>query len=275
MRLTALPVLLASVAAASVAAPSPRRVRAGAAGGISLYLKSTTFTREASVDFGARGPLSRSRAATGTAVLEFDLRSGQPDLLDGMVQGRLSGKFAARDDRGQSASRVLAEVIPGEDIPALRLTVEGLTPNTRALSAVEGELSAFPDSRRIRFHVPWLKDEVPVSVEVYGGRATLKRFQLVGADSTLWVAVKPPEGFRPAPLDQPGSLTARAMDIDGNLVNGGGVTEVQQTATDPEPEFRFFAPGLRRTPSRLMLDMLFVAGAPRQLPFRLGPIALP
>jgi hypothetical protein len=255
--------------------PASRRVRAGAAGGISLYLKSTTFTREASLDFGARGPLPRSRAASGTAVIDFDLRSAQPDLLDGMVRGRLSGKFAARDERGQAASRVLAEVIPGEDKPVLRLTVEGLPADSHALSALEGELSAFTDSRRIRFHVPWLKDEVPVSVDVYGGRATLKRFQLVGADSTLWVAVKPPDGFRPAPLDEPGSLTARAMDIDGNLVNGGAITEIQQTATEPELEYRFFAPGLRRTPSRLMLDMLFVAGAPRQLPFRLGPIALP
>lgn len=270
-RLSLLPLLVAGAAAA---APVPRPTPAAMAGEIRLYRRSVSLTREAVLNL-APGADRDERQASATAVLELELRSRTPEALDGVLRGVVPARFTVRDQQNRLLPSARAEVVGDEELPVLRITAEGLPSSLRILSSVEGSLPVFAQARRIRFHVPWLKDEVPLSSEVYGGKATLKRFQLVGGDSTLWVTVQPPPGFRVAPLNQPGSLTARAMDIDGNLVNGGGITEIAQTGSGPEPEFRFLAPGLRRTPSRLMLDVLCVSGEPRPLPFRLGPVRLP
>jgi hypothetical protein len=264
---------------ASPAAPASLRASAGE---IALALRRVTFQRTASLTPGPPPaphsvPLSEKREESAEAVLEFALGARDPEALDRVVAGGLAGAagFRARDSQGRLAAPVTAQVVTTDDGPRLRVTIRGLSPGASGLSSLEGALLAFPQARRIRFHVPWLKDEAPLQVEVQGGVATLKRFQLVEGDSTLWVSVRPPEGFRVLPLAQPGAVTARALDIYGNLVNGGGITQAEQTGFNAEPEFRFFAPALRRTPSRLMLDVLCVAGEPRSLPFHFGNLPFP
>jgi hypothetical protein len=64
------------------------------------------------------------------------------------------------------------------------------------------------------------------------------------------------------------------MDIYGNLVNQGGITSTVRTRTGEIPQFRFVAPGLKKTPSRLVLDVLCVAGEPRGLRFRFTGLTL-
>lgn len=262
--------LLALTASAAVTAPPPT-VRAG---DIALRLQRVSLVREGAYTPGPSGTPLPGSGITGSAVLEFRLGSRTPEALDGLVRGPLAESFTARDDLGKQP-RVRSEIVEQDDAPVLRLTVEGLSPAARALRNVQGGLQAYPGARRIRFHVPWLKDEVPVRVDVHGGTATLRRFQLVGADSTLWISIRPPEGYRVADPSLPGALSARAVDIDGNLVNAGGVTRIERTREGAEPEFRFFAPALRRTPSRLMVDVLCVSGPPRRLPFQVPEIRLP
>jgi len=259
-------------------APAAGQGRRGApatpVGEATLRLERLTWTREAALEFDAGGAPGR-RTAAGRVELEFRFGARRPEALDGLVPGPSRGTWSARDDRGRAATEIRADLRRDDDGTRLSVILEGLHPEARALVSLQGELPAYPRARRLRFHVPWLKDEVPLTVEVDGGAATLRRFRLVGADSTLWVSVRPPAGFSVAPQGTPGSLQGRAMDIDGNLVNAGGVAEIEQTAAGPEPEFRFHCPGLRRTPSRLMLDVLCVAGEPRGLPFRFTGLPLP
>jgi hypothetical protein len=246
-----------------------------AAGEIRLEVARTTFSRTASLTFdGSGNPIPGD--ARAEAVVEVSLRSRRPDALDRIVRGVLSSPVRVRvlDERRQRVPRVAARVVETDDGPLLRLVVSGLSPHASGLVRIEGALPVYPDARVIRFHVPWLKDEVPLSVEAGGGTATLNRFQLVEADSTLWVSIRPPEGFRVASPEQR-AVQARAVDIYGNLVNGGGIADVEETAGGPAPEFRFFAPLLRRTPSRLMLDVLCVSGEPKPSPFVLGEIPFP
>jgi hypothetical protein len=211
------------------------------------------------------------------ARLEFRLSSPSAPDVEAVLRGpgRPAARFRVVDDRGTESRNVTAEVLEIEDEPLLRLTVGGLSPQARTLRVVEGELTAYAQVRRVRFHVPWLKDEVPLSVDYQGARATLRRFQLIEDDSTLWVSVRPPDGFQVAPLAVLGAVSAQAVDLYGNLVNRGGITQIEQTQNGPEPEYRFQAPAMRRTPSRLVLDVLCTAGEPRAVPFTLRDVPLP
>jgi hypothetical protein len=262
------------MAAALVAtAPAPREA---APPGVSLRLARVTFSREGRVVLGpAPTPLPGARTAAARAEVDFDLGARGPEALDALLLGEASraARWTAHDQLGRGGS-VVAEVARHEERPRLRLAVTGLRADARRLR-LTGELRAYPRARRIRFHLPWLKDEVPLTVEVDGGAATLRRFRLVGADSTLWVGIRPPAGFRVLGPDVAGGLAARAIDIDGNLVNAGGVAETQQTADGVEPEFRFHCPNLRRTPARLTVDVLCVAGEPAAVPVRPLEVLLP
>jgi hypothetical protein len=284
----------ALVAAGALAAPPPakrpapvprtsnfhRRASGGAApstaaaGEFTLRLRRVVFQREAALLLDGRSGGAGRREESAFARLDFDVSGRAPEARDRLAPGEAlaAARFRAADDVGRPAGAVTAAQVAEEEAPVLRVTVAGLSPSARGLAWVEGEVPAYPRARRIRFHVPWLKDEVPLRVEVQEGVATLRRFRLVEEDSTLWVSVRPPAGFRLAPLAQVGALSARAVDIYGNLVNGGAITRVEQTAAGEEPEFLFFAPGLRRTPSRLVLDILCVSGTPRPHRFRFGRI---
>jgi hypothetical protein len=214
------------------------------------------------------------REVSGTATLEFLLVAPDPRTLDAIATDALKTRpFQVADDTG-AVSRAAATLTRDEAGAHLQVIAPHLSPRATRLVRVQGSFPRFPQSERVRFHVPWLKDEIPVRVEFGGAVATLQRFQLVGDDSTLWVRLTPPEGFRVAG-EGPDTIIARAMDIDGNLVNGGGITETELTERGANPVYRFFAPDMRRTPSRLMLDVLFVAGSPQWEPLRYGPVALP
>jgi hypothetical protein len=256
---------LRALALALLLAAPPVRV-----GDLTLRLRRIAFTRERKLTFDPGAPPT----TTASAELEVELGSRKPEALDALPAGPLTGPLTARDNRGRAVA-ARGEIVIEDEKPVLRLRVEGLAPDARMLRSVQGQLRAYAGARRIRFHIPWLKDEVPLSVQFDGGTATLKRFQLVGADSTLWVSITPPEGYRVVGLRQPGALSARAMDIDGNLVNGGGITRIERTPAAGEAEFRFEAPDLRRTPSRLVVDVLCVAGGLRSLPFKLENITIP
>lgn len=247
------------------------------AGSVALRLERSSIRRVAALEPQPNGGSAKRTEDATTLTLEFGLGSKEPDALDCLVRGPLPARsFKAVDDRERALGPLKAEIITNaEDAPRLRVTASEAPTGSVSLRSLEGALMAYPRGRRIRFHIPWLKDEIPLRVEYGGGVATLRRFQLVGSDTTLWVSVKPPEGFTLAPLEQPGAIVARAMDIYGNLVSGGAITETFQTATGPEPEFRFKAPGLRRTPSRLTLDVLCISGEPTAQPFRLANLQLP
>lgn len=263
----------------AVPAPAAERPRVVArAGEVALALHSVATTRIASHSFGPAGVPLSARATDRTHVtLELTLASRSADALAAVVPGPIGGasRFRATDDRGVTCPAVSGEVVAAGETTRLRLRFAELSSQARMFRAVEGALIAYPQARRVRFHVPWTKEDLPLSVEYEGARATLRRFHLVGDESTLWIAVHPPEGMRVAELDRPGSLAARAMDIYGNLVSGGAITETVRTQDGAEPEFRFYAPVLRRIPSRLMLDVLCTAGEPRPVPFKTTPISLP
>ena len=240
---------------------------------MALRLERATLRRVAVLEPGGK-PLPATEQTSVT--LEFALGSRVPEGLDRLLRGELrAASFSAVDDRGRSLGPLQAELRQQEDGVRLFVTALQAPLGIRAIASLQGEMRAYPAARRVRFHIPWLKDEVPLSVEYQGAVATLKRFQLVGSDTTLWVTVQPPAGFRVAPLSQPGAIRAQAMDINGNLVNGGAIGSITQTATDPLAEFRLTAPALRRTPSRLVLDALCVSGEPDALPFRVERVPLP
>lgn len=255
--------------------PSPRtaaRIRARA-GAVNLTLRQVELRRTVTARLDAPG----KPEAEAEVRLEFRLTAPSAPDVEAVLRGETppSAHLRVVDDRGRESRRVRVEVLEVEDEPLLRLTAEGLSPDATRLRLVEGELTAYPEVRRVRFHVPWSKDDVPLSVDYQGARATLQRFQLVEEDSTLWVSVRPPDGFRVAPFNSPGALSAQAVDMYGNLVNGGGITQIDQTRGTAEPEFRFEAPAMRRTPARLVLDVLCIAGQPRPVPFSLQNVPLP
>lgn len=242
------------------------------AGGINLTLRQVDLRRTATVALDVPGKVERQLQLR----LEFRLSAPSAPDVEAVLRGEVhpAPRFRVLDDRGGESRNVLAEVVEVDDVPLLRLTVAGLSPDATALRLVEGELTAYPEVRRVRFHLPWNKDDVPSSVEYQGARATLQRFQLIEDDSTLWVSVRPPEGFAVALFATPGAVSARAVDLYGNLVNGGGITQIDQTRSGEEPEFRFQATSLRQTPSRLVLDVLCTSGQPRSLPFTLRNVPL-
>jgi hypothetical protein len=259
------------------ASSTPAAVKASA-GELMLTLQRVSLRRTAVLSLGpSERPLPGQTREEAEATLEFTLEARDAEALDRVVPGASSAeaRYRVLDNRGQAAGPVRAELLRTEERPQVHIRVAGLSPRATGLSLLEGELLAYPRARRIRFHIPWLKDETPLRVEFGGGAATLKGFRLVGDDSTLTVAVRPPDGYRLAPLEQQGALIARALDIYGNLVNGGGIARIEQTGFDAEPEFQFFAPGLRRIPSRLMLDLLCVLGEPQPLRFRFRGLAFP
>lgn len=278
--------LLAGGCAAASAAPAgrgaqparPRVLEAGITSDVTAALQQVTLQRAGSLTFGAgENALPGRREEAVSTRLEFELRPRREDGLDRIAAETAATrlKIRALDEHGKSAGTAVGEVLLDDEGARLVVTLTGVSPRLRELSLVEGELRVYPQVRRLRFHIPWLKDELPQRIDVGGGAATLRRFQLVEADSTLWIAVRPPAGFRVAPLSRYESVVAEAVDQDGNLVNGGAITEISQTVEGAEPEFRFFAPGIRRTPSRLMLDVLCVSGEPQAVPFRFRGIALP
>jgi hypothetical protein len=248
----------------------------GRAGTVNLTLRQVEVRHSASVRPDRTG-IAGKVTHDVEARLELRLSAASAPDVEAVLRGPNSptARFRVVDDRGTEGRKVTAEVVEVDDEPLLRLTVTGLSPAATALRLVEGELTAYPQVRRVRFHIPWLKDEVPLSVDYQGARATLRRFQLIQEDSTLWVSVRPPEGFRVAPRSTPGAIAAQAVDHSGNLINRGGITEIEQTQSGAEPEFRLEAPGMRRTPDRLMLDVLCTSGEPRPLPFTLRDVPLP
>lgn len=243
-----------------------------------MALRQVTLQRAGTLTFGTgETALPGRREESVNARLEFELQPRREDGLDRLAAETPTTrlKIRALDEHGKSAGSAAGELALDDEGPRLVVTLTGISPRLRELASVEGELRVYPQTRRLRFHIPWLKDELPQRIETGGGAATLRKFQLVEADSTLWIAVRPPAGFRVAPLSRYDSIAAEAVDQDGNLVNGGGITEISQTVEGPEPEFRFYAPGIRRTPTRLMLDVLCVSGEPQAVPFRFRGIALP
>ena len=270
--------ILSPLQAAPTGAEGRKSAIRAAAGPLTLRLERTSARRTTRLQLGpTASPLPGVEERSTDVILEFSLFARERDALDRLDAQILAaaGDIRCVDDSGRASMHGSARLLDTEDGPRLRLELDGLSPKAKSIVSLSGNLPLFPQAARIRFHIPWLKDEVPLSVEFGGGLATLERFQLVGADSTLWVKVKPPSGFRVAPLEHSGSVSAHAMDIDGNLVNGGGISRIEQTGAGAEPEFRFFAPALIRTPSRLMLDVLCVAGEPQSVPFRLAGIPFP
>ena len=265
---------LASGTSVPGAAPVPLRTRAGE---VSLSLRRVEVRRSSQARLDSQGRISGSPSSAAEATLEFNLTSPSAPAVEAVLRGPVSeaGKrFEAVDATGRTTRDITAEVVEIDETPVLRMVVRGLSPQASELRTLRGELSAFPQVRRVRFHVPWLKDEVPLSVDYQGGRATLDRFQLVEEDSTLWVTITAPDGFHVAPFELPGAVDARAVDIYGNLVNRGGITRTELVQSGTTPQYRFFAPGMKRTPSRLTLDVLCVAGEPRGVPFRATGITL-
>jgi hypothetical protein len=238
-----------------------------------VFARTGRFSYEGARVFSAASARQKSDGEA-RATLEFALGGGDSSAVDRIVMGEAAGWGTAVDDRGRSA-RLTARVEEPDAAPRLLLRVDGLSREAASLRRLDWEVSAYPRAERVRFHIPWLKDEVPLRVDFGGGTATLRRFQLAQDNNTLWVAVRPPAGFRVAPFDQPNAVRARAVDIYGNPVNGGGIAESRQVSAGEEPEYRFFAPGLPRVPSRLMLDVLFVSGEPRPLRLHLAAVALP
>lgn len=269
-------VALATLARADAPARPLAGVPRGRAGAVTLTLRQVEARRSASVRPDGTGAPGKV-AYEAEARLELRLSSVSAPDVEAVLRGTgdSARRFRVVDDRGTESRKVTAEVVEVDDEPLLRLTVTGVSPAATALRVVEGELTAYPQVRRVRFHLPWQKDDVPLSVEYQGARATLRRFQLIEEDSTLWVSVKPPSGFRVAPPAMEGAIAAQAVDHSGNLINRGGITRIEQTQSGDEPEFRLLAPGMRSTPDRLMLDVLCTSGEPRAVPFTLRDVPLP
>ncbi len=264
-------VLLCAAAAGGAARPLPD-VRAPA-GEVALRLEEVTLRRTASAALSPSGSL-RAGERSAEAEIVFRLGARAPTALDRVVRGPVAAAWRAVDTHGRASGPVSARVEDGDDGPRLRLRVPGLAADVSGLARLEGALPAYAAGQRVRFHVPWLKDELPLSVDFGGGRATLTEFRLVENNSTLTVALTPPPGLRVAPAEQ-SPVQARALDIYGNLVNGGGIARTELARPGPSPSFTFHAPALQRTPSRLMLDVLFVAGEPAPLAVRVPPFPFP
>ncbi|MGV3722974.1 MAG: hypothetical protein ACO1SX_18910 [Actinomycetota bacterium] len=233
--------------------------------------------RKASMRLDSKGLPASSVRESLVVRMELQLSSRFPAMLATVRRGPLASGagFRITDNLGKISRDTTAEIVDVDEGPVLRLTVRDLAPASTSLRSVEGSLTLFPQAKVVRFHVPWAKDDLPQETEATGAVATLRRFQLVEEDSTLWISVRPPTGLRVAPFDLPGSIEARAVDIYGNLVNNGGITQIEQVRYGAEPEYRFSAPGMRRTPNRLTLDVLCVAGAPVARPFTLRGVRLP
>jgi hypothetical protein len=235
-----------------------------------LTLRRVSLHRESGRS--PREPRPPGAAGALQATLEFAASAREPGGLDRIALLPSEPiRVAAVDDAGRRLGGASAVLAVTEEGTQLVVRVGGLDPSARGLGRLEGSLPLYPAARRVRFHVPWLKDELPTSSEVDGARATLERMKLAGNDYTLWVRITPPPGL--AMVDaRRGGLKARAVDIDGNFLNGGGIAETEVTAGGAEPQVRFFAPGLRRNPSRLMLDVVFASGEPAPAPFRFKAI---
>lgn len=263
--------------AAKPTSPTPTRPQAQVHG-VTLRLQRTEVERTATLQLNEAGTVPSPTRHEHSVRFEFAVTSRTPASLAAVKRGvvEAEGKLRAVDSLGKETRDIRAEVLEQEAGPLLRVTIHGLSTRATAIRMLEGALPLFPEARIVRFHVPWLKDETPLSAEAAGGaKATLRRFQLVEEDSTLWISVRPPVGLRVAPLELPGAVDARAMDIYGNLVNGGGITRIELARAGEEPEFRFFAPALRRTPSRLTLDVLCVSGPAQPIGFVIRDLQLP
>lgn len=269
--------LLIAAASAAAPAPAPARPQPVRVGGLTLRLLRTEVERTATTVLSGAGAATATPERSAAVTLELAITTPTPALLATVQRGPVAAEgFRVVDDLGKEAREVRVEVVEREDSPVLRVTARGLSTRAVALRAVEVALPLYPQARVVRFHVPWLKDETPLTTEAGGGaKATLRRFQLVEEDSTLWISIRPPDGLRVAPFEQPGAIDARAWDIYGNLVNGGAITRIELARAGEEPELRFFAPALRRTPSRLTLDVLCVSGSARPERFTLRHLPLP
>lgn len=271
--------VLAVPAAGIASAPAPLRPARnaiGECGETPLLLQEASFEVSAAVDLS--GPKPARPVLATTARLQLQPARGGRDALAFLMPGDGSpaAGWAAVDDRGTRSREIQVSYRepPGEG-PVLSITVRGLSPGAKTIRSLACAATGYPGARRVRFHVPWLKDDLPLAVEYADGRATLRRMHLAGEASTLWIAFQPPAGYRVAPPSREGAIRGAAMDIYGNLINGGGVTETTQTQAGSEPEYRFFAPELRRIPSRLQVDVLCVRGEMAQIPIRLRDVSLP
>ena len=248
-----------------------RRVRARV-GKALMELREISWERNARLRVTPQGAAADVRDQA-TVRLLFVLGARTPDELARYVEPTTS--FRATDDQGGTHDAIVARLQHSIRGPSLQVLVAGLPPTTRRLRKLEGELLAYPRARRIRFHIPWLKDKLPLEARYGGGVATLTRFRLVEDDSWLWVRFRAPEGYRIPNLRAQPPFTARAYEVNGNLVNNGGIREIVQTKMGPEPEYRFYAPDMFRLPSRLQVDMTFVDGEPEPVAFEVGEIVLP
>lgn len=270
----------AGLAYGALAAPLPKPApptTSATAGDIRLTLRRMETERSASMRLDGKGQPSESVRESLAVRLELQLSSRFPAMLATVRRGPVEPghRFRITDNLGRSTRDVTAEVVDEEAGPVLRVSAQGLSPQASSLRALEGNLTLFPEAKLVRFHVPWAKDDLPLQAKSTGAVATLRRFQLVEEDSTLWISVRPPAGLRVAAFELPGSIEARAVDIHGNLVNNGGITEIEQVRFGAEPEYRFSAPAMRRTPDRLTLDVLCVGGAPIPRSFVLRELRLP
>ncbi len=257
-------ILLTAIVSCRVgAAPPPPSHAAHIAGPLRLTLSRVE----------RRPPLSRVN-------LWFRVTGTPPEAIDRLVERAPqtlpstagSGTWTLIDStgrRGTATHRIEREA----DGLFLVVQSESLAAGAIGLRELRGALTLYPDARRIRFHLPWDKDNLPATVQVEGGTATLRRFQLIESDATVWVGLGGPEGFRMA--EGPGAVSAVLADLYGNLVNGGGITDIQRVQASesapaernaPKALFRMQAPALRRTPSRLTVDVLFARGAPVRVP---------
>jgi len=277
-----LPTCIAVSAAAAISggaapAPAPKPRAPATAGEVNLTVARIEAMRITSLQ-GKPSDSSPGKTHQSLEVrLEIRLGARYPAALAKVRRGPIEAAtgFRAIDNLGRSSRDLAAEVREGDEGPVLRIAARGLSPKATALRSLEGRLILFPAAKVVRFHVPWLKDELPLTAESTGAVATLRRFQLVEADSTLWISVRPPAGLRVAPFELPGTVEARAIDMYGNLVNNGGITRIEQVQAGAEPEFRFSAPDMRRTPARLTLDVLCVGGLPTPRPFAIRGLKLP
>jgi len=261
---------LGAASGGSGSAPRPVRATVGRA---TLELRQVTWERSARVRPGSAERPAALLRDEATARFRFALGARSGDELARYVEP--ASRFRAVDDAGRRHDAITARMTHSLTGVFLEIVVAGQRPQTGALRQLKGGLRAYPRARRIRFHIPWLKDETPVQARYGGAVTTLTRFRLVGDDSTLWVRFRPPPGFAAPRLHGGLPFTARAYEVNGNLVNNGGITEIRQTRAGAEPEYRFYAPKMRRTPSRLQVEMSFVAGRPAVQAFSIGPLPLP
>lgn len=271
--------LLAGCACAAAAAPLPKRgppTALATIGDLRLTLRRLETERSTSIRLDEKGRPSGSARESLSVRLDLQLGSRFPAVLATVRRGPLTpgAGIHVTDNLGKSSTEASAEVMDAEEGPVLRIAAHGLSGRATSLRTVAGNLPVYPEAKLVRFHIPWSKDDVPLTIEASGAAATLRRFQLVEEDSTLWVSVRPPAGLRVAPFDLPGSIEARAVDPYGNLVNNGGITRIEQVRDGAEPEYRLSAPALRRTPHRLTLDALCVGGGAAGKPFEIRALSL-